>query len=68
MIRAIIVLDIRIKSLVADGSSGVLNLIFGVDEIASGKTGILGEIFGIVGSLTFRYGKLGIMGAKLSRI
>ena len=48
MVRAIVVLDIGIKSLVADGPSSVVDLVLGVDQIASRKTRILGEIVGVV--------------------
>ena len=57
VVRSVVVLDISIESLVADGASGVRNLVLRVDQVAARKTGVCSKVSSVVGSLTLDVGK-----------
>jgi hypothetical protein len=52
VVGAVVVLDIRVHGLVADGAGSVVDLVGGVDEVASRQTKVLSEIGRVVGCLT----------------
>ena len=58
MVCSVVVLDVGVEGLVADGASSVGNLVLRVDQVAAGKTGVRGMVFGVVGGLTLRVGAL----------
>jgi len=63
VVCSVVVLDVGVEGLVADGASSVSDLVLRVDQVTTGKTGVRGKVFGVVGGLTLEVGALAERGA-----
>lgn len=66
VIGPVIILNVRVHGLIADGTRSIVDLIAGVDEISVGKSWILCKITGVIGCLSLQYATLKRTTARLS--